>query len=70
MDTTPLPASKKAKLTAVITAVTLARDLCTAIPPARAAFASVDTLLTMIRVCCFLLCDNEFLVHIFLGQNG
>lgn len=70
MDIKPYPATRKGKLSAVIAAVNLARDLSGTIPPARTAFASVSTLLTMIRVRCLLLCDDELLVHISPGPNG
>lgn len=70
MDTKPQPATKRAKLTAVIAAVNIARDISGTIPPARTAFASVSTLLTMIRVCSLLPRNNEHLVHLSLGPNA
>ena len=49
-------------LNAAIEALNIANDL-SSITPAKAVFASVGTLLTMIRVCVPLFSDDLFLVH-------
>ena len=70
MDTTPYPVSKRAKLTALIGGLNLARDIFSPFPPARAAFGSARDLLSMIRVRHLLICHNGLLVHRSLGPNG
>lgn len=54
MAATPQGPTRREKLTLLLSAVNLARDVSGTIPPARAAFASVGALLTMIRVYCLL----------------
>lgn len=67
MDTSPQGPTRRAKLTVLLGAVNLARDVSATVPPARIAFAAVSTLLTMIRVRCLLFCDDVLLVHVYLG---
>jgi len=57
-------------LTMAVEALNLAKEV-SAITPAKAVFGSVGTLLTMIRVCFFRLCDDELLAHTaYPGLNG
>ena len=56
-------------LNATIEALNLAKEI-SGIAPAKAAFDSVSALLTMIRVCCFLSCDDGLRVHMCLGLDG
>jgi hypothetical protein len=50
-------------------AVNLAEKNST-IPPAKAVFRSIGVLLTLIRVCFLLCCNNRFKVHMYLGLDG
>jgi hypothetical protein len=56
-------------LNMAIDALNLAKDIVD-IAPAKAAFGSVSVLLTMIRVCFCLFCDNEPRVHVYPGLDG
>jgi hypothetical protein len=52
-----------------IQALNIAKDAC-GIPPAQIAFGSASVLLTMIRACFLLLCEDSRLIHVYLGHDG
>ena len=56
-------------LDTVIRTLNLAKD-ASGIPPAQTAFGSASTLLAMIKVYSFALCDNELPVQIHSGLHG
>ena len=56
-------------LNGAIDAINLAKDIVD-IAPAKAAFGSVCALLTMIRVCFFLLYNGEPWVYMYPGLGG
>jgi hypothetical protein len=56
-------------LNMAIDAMNLAKDIVD-IAPAKAAFGSVSALLTMIRVCFFLLYNDELWTHAYPGLDG
>ena len=56
-------------LNVTIDAMNLAKDIVD-ITPATAAFRSVGSLLTMIRVCFFLFYNDELRVHMYPGLDG
>ena len=56
-------------LNVTIDALNLVKDAVD-IAPAKAVLGTVCALLTMIRVCFFLLCDDELQVHTFPGLDG
>ena len=56
-------------LNMAIDAMNLAKDIVN-IAPAKAAFGSVGALLTMIRVCFFLLYNDRLRAHAYPGLDG
>jgi hypothetical protein len=56
-------------LNVLIQALDIAKDVC-GIPPAQIALGSASVLLTMIRVCFPMLCEDEPLTRAFLGHDG
>jgi hypothetical protein len=52
-----------------IQALNFSKDTC-GIPPAQIAFGSACVLLTMIRVCFFLLYKETLLIRVYLGHDG
>jgi hypothetical protein len=55
-------------LNVLIQAIDVAKDAC-GVPPAQIALGSASVLLTMIRVCSPILCEDEPLTHVFLGHD-
>ena len=56
-------------LNAAIEAMNLAKEVMS-VTPAQAAFASVVVLLTLIRVCLLLFCDDGLRVNLYPGLDG
>ena len=56
-------------LNVAIGGLKIAKEVSSA-TPAKAVFASVTILLTMIRVCFALLCDDDLPAHVPLGYHG
>ena len=55
-------------LDVLIQALSVAKDACSAIPPAKIAIASASVLLSMIRVC-FSLSHDKVLTHVYPGYR-
>jgi hypothetical protein len=56
-------------LNVLIQALDISKDAC-GIPPAQIALGTASALLTMIRVCFSLLCEDELLAHVCVGHDG
>ena len=56
-------------LDVLIQALGIAKDACSAIPPAQIAISSANALLSMIRVCSPQSC-HELLAHVYPGFRG
>lgn len=72
MDTTPERLKGDgviSSLNVTIEALNLAKDI-SGITPAKVVFGSVSALLTMIRVCLSLYCDDGVWTHTYLGLDG
>jgi len=56
-------------LNVTIEALNLAKEI-SSVTPAKAAFGSVSTLLTMVKVRLLLFCNDLLQVHTYPGQDG